>query len=209
MYPKSRAKILSQYGSNYFLVGLGSGHVDVVILNALSQKHNYDIFSIDLIAEPQNEADRTYRCSALEALPQPSQTISINLNAAFAFTTCGYVNVPNRLTYFNAGSMVVRTIWDRLGGVASLEEVCFWQWPLRFRNCIQFSASLPASWLLSQNVKSQILLQHYASLPACLLCFLLYWSWTLLFFETVSHYLIAFFFFFFNQFPWLWPSHSN
>lgn len=62
MCSESRSKILFWGGRNYLLVGLGSGHMNVVILPALNYRLNYDIFLIDLIAEPQNKDDRTYRC---------------------------------------------------------------------------------------------------------------------------------------------------
>lgn len=61
MYSENRGKILFLDGSNYLLLGLGSGHVNVVVLNELRHKHNYDNVSIDLIPEPQNVDDRTHR----------------------------------------------------------------------------------------------------------------------------------------------------
>jgi hypothetical protein len=34
----------------------------------------------------------------------------------------------HRLIYLNACSAVGRTVWEGLGGVALLEEVCHWGW---------------------------------------------------------------------------------
>lgn len=33
----------------------------------------------------------------------------------------------HRLIYFNVGSLVSGTLWERLEGVAFLEEVCDWE----------------------------------------------------------------------------------
>ena len=41
-------------------------------------------------------------------------------------------NDPCSLIYLNAWLPVGRTIWEGLGGVALLEEVCHWGWALRF-----------------------------------------------------------------------------
>jgi len=83
-------------------------------------------------------------------------------------------NDPHRLIYSNAWFLLGGTIWRGLGGVASLGEVCPWGCASGFQKLRTFPANSPsppppASWLLGQDMNSQLLLQCHACLPAAML----------------------------------------
>ena len=56
---------------------------------------------------------------------------------------CGGLNenCPQRLMYLNTWSPVGGNIWEGLGGVVLLEEVCHWGWDLRFKKPTSFPVS--------------------------------------------------------------------
>ena len=64
---------------------------------------------------------------------------------------CGGLNEngTHRLIRLNAQSPLGRTVWEGLGGVASLKEMCYWEWALRFQKSIPFQRSLCLSLSLS------------------------------------------------------------
>ena len=45
---------------------------------------------------------------------------------------CLNENGSHRFMCLNVRSPVARTVWERLGGVVLVEEVCHWDWALRF-----------------------------------------------------------------------------
>jgi hypothetical protein len=68
---------------------------------------------------------------------------------------CGGLNEngTHRLICLNAQSPLGRTVWEGLGGVASLKEMCYWEWALRFQKSIPFPAlSLSLSLSLSPSL---------------------------------------------------------
>lgn len=76
-------------------------------------------------------------------------------------------NVPCGLIDLNACFPVGGTVWEGLGGIALLDDVCHWVQTLRFQKPKPFPfKSLSAWWLLSQDVNSQLLLQCRACLRA-------------------------------------------
>jgi hypothetical protein len=64
-------------------------------------------------------------------------TINIKINKSLK-----YSKINHRLIYLNVCSTVDGTVWEGLGGVALLEEVCLWGWALRFQRPMPFSVCL-------------------------------------------------------------------
>jgi hypothetical protein len=54
---------------------------------------------------------------------------------------CLNENGSHRFMCLNVWSPVARTAWERLGGMVLVEEVCHWDWPLRFLSfwCMLFN----------------------------------------------------------------------
>jgi hypothetical protein len=61
---------------------------------------------------------------------------------------CGGLSEDASLKFIclNAWASVSGTVWEGLGGVALLEEVCHWRWALSFPKPCQ-AQFLPLSWL--------------------------------------------------------------
>lgn len=83
-------------------------------------------------------------------------------------------NGPHQFTHLNAGSEVGEIVCKELGVVAFLEEVCHWGHARQIKTLLRnFQLALSASVFLSslpcRHVRSQLLLQHKASLPAAVL----------------------------------------
>jgi hypothetical protein len=71
---------------------------------------------------------------------------------------------PNRLRYLNTWSLVIRTIWKELAGVALLEEVCQGGRALGFQD-----STLLALYfiLVDQDIGAQLLPAPASCLSAC------------------------------------------
>ena len=71
---------------------------------------------------------------------------------------------PHRLVYLNAWFPAGRTVWEGLGGVALLKEVCHWA-------CVGFE--VPVSFspppIYGPSVGCQLLLQCHGCLPIAVL----------------------------------------
>lgn len=79
-------------------------------------------------------------------------------------------NGSQRLIYCNTWSMIGGTVWEGSGSMAFLREVCHWGGALKFQKPRPFIAvSLPALWLLSWHVGSQLLIRHHACLSVIML----------------------------------------
>lgn len=76
---------------------------------------------------------------------------------------------PTRLIRLNIWSPVNGTIWEGLGGVALLEEVCFWGQALRFEKPTPFPVKFLCLLLIDGYMSYQLLFQC----PACLLAAML------------------------------------
>lgn len=81
--------------------------------------------------------------------------------------------VFHRLVYLSVCSIVSRTVWGSLGDVILLEEVCQWQWPLRFKNSTHAIPSYPLSLSLPHDSTCKLsAIGLSLFLPVCLTCFL-------------------------------------
>lgn len=75
-------------------------------------------------------------------------------------------NQPPGVAYMlNIWSLVGRTIWGELGGMA-LEEVCHWSWG--FQRPAPFPVCRLCFLFVDWDVNSQLLLQQHACLPPCI-----------------------------------------
>ena len=79
---------------------------------------------------------------------------------------------PLWLLCLNTWSPVGETVREGLGGVALLEEVCHWGRALKLQRPLSFPANLLCLVVVSQDVRSQLLLQCHACLHAY--CLVLY-----------------------------------
>ena len=70
-----------------------------------------------------------------------------NVYECVVHTLCGGYNekVFHWLTELTAWSPAGGTVWEGLGGMALLEEVCHWRWVLRFQKPMLFHLALFAS----------------------------------------------------------------
>jgi hypothetical protein len=75
----------------------------------------------------------------------------------------------HELIYLNTCSPVAGTVWEGLGGVALLEEVCHHRWALKFQRPEPLPVSFPLPQAYRADVISQLLLQCQDCVPAAML----------------------------------------
>jgi len=71
--------------------------------------------------------------------------------------------------HLNTQALAGGTVWEGFGGVALLEEVCHWEWALRFQRSMPFPVSALCLLLMDRHVSSQLLLPQHACLPDAIL----------------------------------------
>jgi hypothetical protein len=85
---------------------------------------------------------------------------------------CGSLNengIYKLIYYLNTQSQVGGTIWEGLGSVAILEEVCPWGWALRFQRPMPFPVSSLCLIFMARHVSFQLLFLYHACLPDAVL----------------------------------------
>lgn len=78
-------------------------------------------------------------------------------------------NDSHRLLYLNVWAPAGGTVWERLEGMALLEEICHWRSYFEvFKSICHFQSALPFCFCGS-DVSSQLLFKRHAFLPAVML----------------------------------------